>query len=381
MHWQDHSTAVAIDEQTIYHNRPPAIIPVTLLHTVSGQFLDDCNTHEITADDNSPFYLDERIRTQAICDEFSKSNLHFVVGHVMEGHISVNRYRCVIALFNIEVDTTGADPYNQAISHYLESTRHYAATLWGPSLPCMIVLFLGTMNNPYFQSRPYIAFVGATWNSRPVVQTLSVALPMHYHSTDTDMQIKVARHLSAFKKAVRTLENPNCTYFRSLENNIVQHFEYISQPFPDKLIFFATLSDQQPVCIKFARQYSKDAHEACAALERAPALLGFEKIPGCWFMIVMDTLVDEYVMVFNSTPTPSLIDDIRNVLRCMSYGRSDVRETDIIVSRSNKTKLRIIDFDWGGKFGDQTVQSIQAEHVIDMLDNIKTRAVHTYDGT
>ncbi|KAL4069158.1 hypothetical protein J3A83DRAFT_4535898 [Scleroderma citrinum] len=231
----------------------------------------------------SAFYLDERIRTQAICDEFSKSNLYFVVGYVTERHISVNHYCCVIALFNIKVDTTGADPYNQAILHYLESMRRYAATMWGPSLPCMIILLLG----------PYIAFVG----------TLSVGLPTHYHSTDTDMQIKVARHLGAFKKAVRTLEKyyqdlpadlvssphqsqlfPHCTHFRPLEDIIVQHFEYISQPFPDKLIFFATVSDQQPVCIKFA---------PCASLERAPALFGLEKIPGRWFMIAMDTLVDE----------------------------------------------------------------------------------------
>lgn len=146
-----------------------------------------------------------------------------------------------------------------------------------------------------------ISFVGAAWDVRPVVQTLSSALPMHYHFTDSDMRIKLARHLGAFKKAANALNQyyrdlpsdftsyppqsqlfPHCTSFKSLQNDLVEHFIYISQPFSENLVFFAALSSQpaKTVCIKFARQYSADAHAASALLGHTSALHGFEKILG-----------------------------------------------------------------------------------------------------
>jgi hypothetical protein len=42
------------------------------------------------------------------------------------------------------------------------------------------------------------------------------------------------------------------------------------------------------VVVKFARSYSRDLHEHCAASALAPALLGFEKLPGGWFIVVME---------------------------------------------------------------------------------------------
>ncbi|KAL4078078.1 hypothetical protein J3A83DRAFT_1726331 [Scleroderma citrinum] len=300
------STRQQEEQRTIYCNRPhdaQATIPPTLLHAAFGQFLDDCEMHEITADVNSlalglhikmsGFYPDEEARAKAICAEFSKWGLHFVIsktrdGYATQGDIFTKGYRFVIAEFMNEVCDTRADPYNQASLYYLDFTGHYAAKMHGSSLPCMVLLVFG----------PYIAFAGAAWNRRPVVQTLSSTLPMHYHPTDTVMRINVARHLGAFKKAVATLKEyyqnlpsgpvvvprqsqlfPHCTSFRSLRNNLVQRFKYINQPFEDNLIFFAALSNQQLVCIKFARQYSKDAHEICASRGHAPALHGFEKIP------------------------------------------------------------------------------------------------------
>ena len=232
------------------------------------------------------------------------------------------------------------------------------------------------MNNLYFQPGSSISFAGAAWNVRPVVQTLSSALPMHYHPTDSDMRIKVARHLGAFRKAINALEQyyrdlpsdltsypsqsqlfPHCTSFTSLQNGLVQHFEYVSQPFSDHLIFFATLSNQpaEPVCIKFARRYSKYAHEESASLGHTPALHGFEQIPGGWLMIVMDKLPDEYVALYGSTPSSALVKNIRKHLQLLhqsGYVHGDVRNTNIMVSKFDKTKFMLVDFEWAGKDGE-----------------------------
>jgi len=236
---------------------------------------------------------------------------------------------------------------------------------------------------------------------------------MHYHPTDSDMQIQVARHLGAFKKAVNALEQhyrdlpsgftsyppqsqlfPYCTSFKSLQNNVVQHFKYISQPFDEYLIFFATLSNQRPICIKFARRYSKAAHGISASLGHAPALHGFEKIPGGWLMIVMDKLPNEYTTLSGSTLSSPLINEIRKhigLLHQRGYVHGDIRNSNIMVPRSDRMKFMLIDFEWAGKNGevrypmnvnkgpmlwrpDGAVDGalILPEHDIDMLDHIIT---------
>ncbi|KIJ63839.1 hypothetical protein HYDPIDRAFT_29189, partial [Hydnomerulius pinastri MD-312] len=120
-------------KQAIYCNRPHsarATIPVTLLHPVFGQFLDDCETRETTAEDNafamefsiamSNFYLDEQERAQEIRNVFSAWDLDFTCSNVGDaeymtgGDISVNDYRYAIAEFKNEVCSTGAEPYAQA---------------------------------------------------------------------------------------------------------------------------------------------------------------------------------------------------------------------------------------------------------------------------
>ncbi|KAL4065048.1 hypothetical protein J3A83DRAFT_4263978 [Scleroderma citrinum] len=406
----------------IYCNRPydvQATIPPTLLHPVFGQFLDDCETYDTTPDDNSfvlglhiamsKFYSDEKSRAEAIRAEFSHWGLHLVVsktpkGFETDGDMFMKGHRLAITEIKNEIGNGGAEPYSQVCLYYLESTRSFAEKMRGSCLPCMILLVFG----------PYIAFAGAAWNLRPVVQTLSSPLPMHCHTTDTVMRINVARHLGAFKKAVATLEEyyqnlgvgpaidpvqsqlfPHFNSFTSLQDNSMQELKYINQPLKDNLVFFAALCNQQLVCIKFARRYSKDAHEICASLGHAPALHGFEKIPGGWYMIVMDKLPNEYDMLCGPTPPISLINDIRKnalaPLHEQGYVHGDIRDTNIMVPKSDKTKFMLVDFEWAGKNGevrypmnvnkgptlwrpDGAVDGalIRPEHDIDMLNYITT---------
>jgi len=158
---QDFSTRQNHEYQAIYCNRPhtaQATIPPTLLHPVFGQFLDDCETLEVTPEDNSlalglhiamsSFYTGENERAIAVRDEFSKWGLNLVVsktpdGFETDGDISVKDHRFVISVIKNEVCSTGAEPYSQAILYYLEFTRDFAGKLRGSSLPCMILLAVG----------------------------------------------------------------------------------------------------------------------------------------------------------------------------------------------------------------------------------------------
>lgn len=320
-------------EKTILCSRPAsaeATIPVTMLHPVFGEFLDNCERHETTVEDNrftrelstamSGFYTDENDRKKTIHAVFAKHGLHFMKSRVgpnnyeTDGDISMNGYRYTIAEFKNEVGCIGAEPYSQAALYYLESTRTQAPELPESVLPCIIVLIFGQyVSRCGITSRElglsgsgtYIVFAGAAWTERPTLQVLSTPLALHYHRTDTENRIRVARHVGALKRAIHSLEEhyrvltpthassssssriqlyPYRNHFTPHADQSSQAFEYISQPFVDKLLFFGTLPDNEKICVKFVRRYSVEAHNICASMGCAPTLRSFERIEGGWFM-------------------------------------------------------------------------------------------------
>jgi len=228
-----------------------------------------------------------------------------------------------------------------------------------------------------------MAFSGTVWNLRPVVQVLSTPLAFFFHSTDTYSQLTVARHMAAFRKALRTLkayyedlsddktglvnknESPDTlfpyyTEFKSLEDESTQTICYTRQldKGGDKmgLVFFGTLEGDPRVqiCIKFTHRYSKEAHLHCAELGFAPKLQGFEVLPGGWYMIVMDDLVG-YDLLADLPDTDrlprSLFEAIGTQLRTLHARQmvhGDIRDTNILVKKDDRTQFIIIDFDWAG---------------------------------
>ena len=144
---------------------------------------------------------------------------------------------------------------------------------------------------------PYIVFAGAVWNLCPAVQIILTTLALNYHSTDTETQITAARHMAAFWKAVRSLKQyyevlpidglsntlshpslfPHPTSYMSLVDDSKRTFHYRKRVKDDhKLLFFGTLVEDSgtevPICIKFARRYSRGAHWCCARSGFAPTL-------------------------------------------------------------------------------------------------------------
>lgn len=279
-----------------------------------------------------------------------------------------------------------------------------------------------------FSPGPYIVFAGAVWTLRPAVQILSSPLALHYHSTDIDNQIAAARHMAAFRNAVRSLKEyykalpksglintlshpilfPYPTTFKSLDDDKPTSFNYTEQLDEDggkskRLIFFGTLTEGSvgaAICIKFVQRYSRDAHLHCASSGFAPRLRGFEKLPGGWYMVVMDRLVG-YKMLADLSDTEwlskSVIEGVRSQLKSLherNLVHGDIRDTNIMVKTDDKTKVMIIDFDWAGELGQvwyppyvnysgvsrpQSARDgnpIRADHDDEMLHNIAKKGGH-----
>ncbi|KAI5988677.1 hypothetical protein F5J12DRAFT_865256 [Pisolithus orientalis] len=338
------------------------VIPVTLLHRVFAKFIDSCQTHTITEEDNnlvseladamSALYENEHQRVIALNVVLAKCQaLQYVVDATMCVTVRDNLHPYVIAEFKNEATASNSDPYVQAVAYYLELTKGYAPTLSGCALPCLLLIIFG----------PYIVFAGAVWTLRPAVQILSSPLAFHYHSTDTNSQIAAARHMAAFREAVRSLER----YYETLPS-ASELANTLSHP-----ILFP-----HAICIKFVRSYSKAAHLHFASLGLAPRLRGFEELAGGWYMVIMDRLgIRGQLMTLHE----------------LKLVHGDVRDTNILVKTDDRTKVMIIDFDWAGKIdevryppyvnymeiwrpeGARDGNLIKADHDKEMLDAIITR--------
>lgn len=229
---------------------------------------------------------------------------------------------------------------------------------------------------------PTIVFASAVWTLRPAAQLLST-ISFNFHSLDHDNHVTALRHMAAFRNAVRNLQRhyetlpsdselvsklshptifPYPISFTSLDDNSTIVFEY-SEHLDEhggkskRLIFFGTLNDgdaEVPICIKFVQGYSADAHIHCAQAGISPRLRGFEQLPGGWYMAVMDRLVAYDVLAevpMGELIPRSVFDSIGEHLRTLHDRKlvhGDIRDTNILLKREDRTKFMIIDFDWAG---------------------------------
>ena len=139
-------------------------VPTTLLHPVFGQFVDDCQSVEVTPEDNrfvnrlahamSGLYPSEPERFRAVDKEFQSYNIHFTIseiknsGYITDADINVNGHRFVVAEFKNENCSGSTEPYFQAIGYYLESTRESAVKFRRSTLPCLLLSIFGWSSRP-----------------------------------------------------------------------------------------------------------------------------------------------------------------------------------------------------------------------------------------
>ena len=231
---------------------------------------------------------------------------------------------------------------------------------------------------------PYIAFAGATWTGKPNVQMLSTAIPCHYHSSDIRMRDMLLRHLGAFEHASKSLKsyyediqpsspsvrrNPTFPYPTSFTSGSVTHtFQYRSELLSKhNFIFFGDLASPGAaggrLCIKFADRYGEEVHRFCAARGHAPKVHAVQRLPGGFYMVVMDDLGEDYVDLNNfianhhkigsSVAFIDLMENIRRFLHEMhqaGWVHGDLRSTNIMVKKSGLDgSFLFIDFDWSGR--------------------------------
>ncbi|KAI5996108.1 hypothetical protein EDC04DRAFT_2872396 [Pisolithus marmoratus] len=343
-------------------------VPTVLLHPVFGQFIEDTKEIEVSAEDNklvveladamSDLYKNESERIDNVGKVLTTFDIHFSItiikrtGYETDGDMAVKDYRYVIAEFKNEAGNTSGEPYFQSIGYYLESTRKEAVTVPSSPLPCFLLSFFG----------PYVIFAGAAWNLRPTIQLLSMPIAFNIHSTDTDNLLVLARHMAAFRKATQTLKRyyedlrptqplqntpspqlfPYPTMYTFIADGTNRRFSY-QQQLKNKLVFFGTESAEgsavvDRICIKFARRYSPDAHKHCASVGCAPRVTSND----------YETLENQRVPV----PTKSLIRAKLAEFHKEGFVHGDIRDTNIMVSKSDNTQFRIIDFDWAGIAGE-----------------------------
>jgi serine/threonine protein kinase len=192
------------------------------------------------------------------------------------------------------------------------------------------------------------------------------------------------RHLGAFRKATKSLEqyyenlkasgssaisskyNPTFPYPTSYTSGLTEHtFTYLSElPSEHNFVFFGRLdSNDQKLCIKFTHQYGEDVHRFCAEKGHAPRLRAIQRLPGGFYMVVMDDIGEEYIdlhifvedhpEIRSSSAYTDLKDNIRRFLEKMhqaGWVHGDLRSTNVMVKKSGLDgSFLFIDFDWSGK--------------------------------
>ncbi|KAF8325050.1 uncharacterized protein EI90DRAFT_3129111 [Cantharellus anzutake] len=269
----------------------------------------------------------------------------------------------VTALLEVkqELSTGGADPLFEAAWYYNALTWDHSVDKTHSCLPCFILYLAGT----------HIGFAGALWTVYPHVQVLAPTLPLFYHASDVNMHMQTARFLGATRKAIFALNHyykselpqitvdptvnfPYPTDFISLDSGENCAFEYLSWLDHKRLLFSGTAGDKK-IFIKFTHRYSKDAHLKCVALKCAPALEGFQDIPGGWHMVVMGLIGDDYHELRCSDMKASFKSEIERKVTDLhqnEFVHGDIRTTNIMVRKDGKPGILLVDFDWAGKIGE-----------------------------
>jgi len=120
-------------------------------------------------------------------------------------------------------------------------------------------------------------------------------------------------------------------------------------------VFFGKACDGEKICVKFARTYSKEMHLRCAASGHAPALKGFEKIAGGWYMIVMDDVRDSHeVLEKDYADKEVLMEEMKKLLTELHQAglvHGDIRKANTLVGDDGRDFM-LVDFDWAGKIGE-----------------------------
>jgi serine/threonine protein kinase len=146
------------------------------------------------------------------------------------------------------------------------------------------------------------------------------------------------------------------------------------------------------VIVKFARSYSFELHTYLERKKRAPRLFGFQRLPGGWFVVVMEYLEKFDPLQLQVEDGAAFTSELEGELLALVHEmhdqnlvHGDLREANILVPREGTADelnrpFVIVDFDWGGEIGRAKFPDVRLNPHICVGDK-RTRLVQRTDDT
>ncbi|KAG1745350.1 uncharacterized protein EDB91DRAFT_1335297 [Suillus paluster] len=290
-------------------------VPVTLLHPIFAEFVDDCRDLKPThhgyrfvrelSEKMCIFPPDENARM----DEFRTQLAYFypsitlyaaAVGaksYRTDGHLIIGgKFVAVIAEGKKEIGGGGAEPFVEA--------------MW-----CQRQL-IKILNNTEFDIAEH----------RSVFPCFHIIVFVHYRP-----------ELGACIGIVGSV------FTRKDYDNGTQYFLYYhSQPLRHRRIFFGETSVSEKICIKYVKWYSPEAHQFCAEEGHAPRLIAYESLPGGWNMVFSQIPAAE------RGPLEKAVTDFIHQFHKKDFVHGDLCDTNFFLLDDN---FMLLDFDWSGGIG------------------------------
>ncbi|KAG1730671.1 uncharacterized protein EDB91DRAFT_1059330 [Suillus paluster] len=367
-------------------------VPVTLLHPIFAEFVDDCRdlkpTHHdyrfvrelsekmciFPPDENARmdvfrtqlayFYPHVTLYAAAVGAKSYRTDCHLIIG---------GKFVAVIVEGKKEIGGSGAEPFVEAMWYQRQFMKILNNTEFDIAerrsvFPCFHIIVFGTC----------ISIVGSVLTRKVQCNILGPIIPLFWHSMDDSMQSTAARMFAALNLAITKLaklysaqiplltpqDSPlDCPYPQDYDNG-TQYFSYYhSQPLRHHRIFFEETSIGEKICIKYVKRYLPEAHQFCAKEGHAPRLIAYESLPGGWNMVVMNVLPIHNDLSSRSTsayqqfsqipaaecgPLEKAVTDFIHQFHKKDFIHGDLRGTNLFLLGDN---FMLLDFDWSGRIG------------------------------
>lgn len=138
-----------------------ATIPVTLLHRIFRQFVDNCKNHQPIQEDNklvlelmgamSDFFPDEKVRAAKLRAILTSHGIPVVTSTIFskdhnfptDGAVEINGHLVAIVEVKGEIGSKGAEPYAQVILYYSHSNAVKSETFSQFNFPSLLITVFG----------------------------------------------------------------------------------------------------------------------------------------------------------------------------------------------------------------------------------------------
>ncbi len=298
-----------------------------------------------------------------------------------------------------ELGSGGCCPYTQCVASYAKICRDKAktGTVCLP-LPCFGLVVAG----------PLIGIVGMAFDGNNVLcDPLSDFLPAMDLVNDRANYLKIARHFSALRNAVVSLfdwysSQRACMPLKQAVHPYlcaidVFRWTYIERMVAGQNVYRVRLHTD-PEClaiVKFAQQYSIEAHGFCADLKVAPKIYAQTTLAHGWQCIVMEYI--EAVPWSLKLPPEvhlsyvSLVKAAVGKMHENGLVHGDLRTNNILWRRDSggAVVVWLVDFDFAGRDGEATYPpdlnltinwhgevkafcKVRKEHDLYMIDRVRT---------